>query len=134
MQGLRTFHRVFLFVPADSGFALRLLVCPDSGQRRARTEPTAIISSRSADLLSLCVTELGVTGYARWLGEKADVPMFSYRECAAAEIVAQLTSRPLSLLAQVTLIAADTSIGEMRRRVASLRKKAGDSLDIYEST
>jgi len=127
------FHWLFLYVPEGSRFAFRLRVCADIDQRGARLEPTAVVSFRSGDPLALCLSELGVTGYSHWLDEtQGGVPKFSYHECTPDQIVASLESQPLPRVAHVTLIAPDTPIAEMKRRIASLREKVGRCLEIEE--
>jgi hypothetical protein len=133
MQTLQLFHRVFLVVEDDRGASFKLFVWPDSEQRQGRTGPTVVISCMNNELLGLCMAELGITGYSHFLGETACGPLSSYHECPAEEMVARLKSAPLSPLAQVTLIAVGTMIGEMKRRVAVLREKAGGSLHIEET-
>jgi hypothetical protein len=131
-EELGVFHRLFLYVPEDSRFRFRLRVNPDLEQPGARAGPTAVISSPNAEPLGLCLEELGVTGYSRYSGETAEGPTSEYQECTREEIVVSLETQPLSRVAHVTLIAANTPIAEMKRRVASLRAKAGDSLQIEE--
>jgi len=132
MKQLRFFHRIFLYVPEDQRFSFRLRLCPDLEQPGAGTGPTAVISSVGAEPLSLCLRELGVTGYSRYRDETPAGPRFECRECTPEEIVASLKTQPLSSVAHVTLIAAETSIDEMKRRMTLLRAKAGDSLEIEE--
>ena len=138
MVELQVFYRLFLYTPEDSRFAFRVRVCPDIEQARGRDEPTGVISSSSLESLTLCLRELGVTGYSRWPDQVSDTvfaliaPKLEYHESSPEAIVASLTSHPLSRVAHVTLIAANTSASEMKRRIAGLRVKAPESLVIEE--
>jgi hypothetical protein len=132
MNELQMYHRLFLYIPEDPQFVLRLRVCPDIEQAHGRRDPTAVISFPTADHLLLCLRELGVTGYSQWVGEVGGVPVSSYIECDPEKIVASLDRQPLSRVAHVTLIAPSTPISDMKRRVTSLRGKAAESLCIEE--
>ena len=134
MKNVQVFHRLFLYVPEDSQFSFRLRVSPDMEQVGGRAGPTAVISFLTAEPLGLCLRELGVTGYSRYLDETSEGPVAEYRECMPDEIVAFLRTQPLSPVAHVTLIAANTPIGEMKRRLASLKRKADQFMQIEELT
>lgn len=127
---MRVFYRLFLYVPEESRFRFRIRLCPDSEQSGALAGPTAVISASRDEPLTLCLRELGVTGYSRFRDDTPDGPLFEYSERTPEDIVASINAQPLSTVSQVTLIAADTPIGEMRRRLASLRTKAGGSVEI----
>ena len=136
MKNVQVFHRLFLYVSEDSQFSFRLRVSPDMEQAGAggRAGPTAVISLLTAEPLGLCLRELGVTGYSRYLYETSEGPVAEYHECTPDEIVASLKSQPLSPVAHVTLIAANSPIGEMKRRLASLKRKADQFMQIEELT
>ncbi len=139
MAELQVFYRLFLYTPEESQFAFRIRVCPDIEQAHGRHEPTAVISSASLEALAVCLRVLGVTGYSRWpdqVGDRASfsfAPELEYHECPPEGIVAALSSRPLSGVAHVTLIAADTSTSEMKRRIAGLTAMAPESVIIEET-
>jgi hypothetical protein len=128
MQVLQNYHRLFLYPPEDSRFVLRLRVVPDAGQAGTRTDPTAVVSLRTLQPLETCLRDLGVTGYFRFFDETPAGPLFEYVPCAVEEILAALKQRPVSGVTHATLAATDSTIAEMKRRVASLRVNAGEML------
>ncbi len=126
------FYRLFLYVPEESCFAFRIRLCPDREQLGTVAAPTAVISLSSDEALSLCLAELGVTGYSRFRDDTLAGPRFDYIQNTPEDIVAAIRAKPFSSVSHVTLIAKDTPPSEMRRRLDSLREKIPDTVEIVE--
>jgi hypothetical protein len=106
----RPFHRLFVEADPDADF-LRVLVSPDEASSRTLTE----IRCASIDELASRLKILGADSATRWLAEQPDgMPIFEAVPCTVDEVAASLKADPRN----VTLIASDTSVEEMKRRVA----------------
>lgn len=133
MTELRLFHRLFFSTQDEPGGVRRfeVRVSPDQEQAGVRELSTALISCSTLDSLSLCLKELGVDGWSRFVGEgPSGVPAFEYVPCTPDQVLAFLRSDPPSPFDRLTLVAADTPIEEMKRRIESLRRKAGAAIEI----
>jgi hypothetical protein len=117
---MRSFCRLFLSIE-EEGEQLRLeiRVNPDREQV-PRGETIAVISCSSFDGLGVCLEDLGVTGWSRFVRESESGPVTEHVPSTPSALLEHVrTNRPSTL----TLIAADTSAQDMDRRIALLKEK-----------
>ncbi len=136
MTELGLFYRLFLYTPAqaEAGSHFEVWVRPDPKQPKARSEPAMKISCADIEGLEVCLRELGAVGWSRYIGEQpgGGGPVFEFVPCTTEQVLAFLRSQPPSPFGHVTLIAANTSSAEMKRRLERLGTRQHRSIQIGE--
>ena len=123
------FCRLFLSVEEEGDRSrIEIRVRPDREQA-PRGKTLAVIHCSSFEDLGASLDVLGVTGVSRFLGESELGPLAEHIPTTVAEVIQRVrTVRPCT----VTLIAAETSIDQMNRRLEVLKAKRQPGIRITD--
>ena len=118
---VKSFHRLFLYLrdePEEPRFEIHIR--PDAEQSGAAAERIVIVTCSGLEQLARNLQTLGVNGWSRFIGEREDGPISEFVACSVQDVVAFVKGNPHASSDSLTLIALNSSIPEMRRRIASV--------------